>query len=229
MEPEPVVEPEPEPEPEPNPEPEPGPPIKEDPAEVEAAVEQRDRRIIPITNGALRGVKRELADAQNEALEGIRKDSDTWRPSRSELSEHLEPTLLLVRDAARRSGAEWAAGLLGTDFSVSGSPDLSDSVMAGDLAASIERALDRGTDAAGKGAEVSRVFRSWRSDAAERHLRTEALRAFHSGAREAATAAGVDVAVWQTRGCSTCAEAVESGETVVPPIHDGCSCILLPV
>ncbi len=232
-EPEPAAEVEPQPEPL-DPEPElrgqsTEPAFREDPAEVEKAVEQRDRRIIPITNGALRGVKRELADAQNESLEGIRKESDTWRPSRTELSEHLEPTLLLVRDSARRSGAEWAAERLGTDFTVSGSPDMGDSVMAGDLAASIERALDRGTDAAGKGAEVSRVFRSWRSDSAERHLRAEALKAFHRGIQEAVSAAGHDVAVHQSRACSTCAETVESGEVVLPPIHDGCSCILLPV
>lgn len=223
------------PEPEPGPE-EPEPETVDEPAlrplhrdgEAEAAVDERDRRLIPITNGALRGVKRELADAQNHALEGLRTDPDGWRPARAELAEHFDPTLVVVRDQARRSGIEWAQSVLGTDAKVGGSASGDGSAMAGDLAASLERAVARGSDGAAKSAEVSRVFRSWRADSAERHLRSEAAHAYHEGVRDAAVAAGGSVGMVVLRSCPACAEAAESPDVPLPPVHDGCRCILLP-
>lgn len=197
--------------------------------DAEAAIEERDRRLIPITNGALRGVKRELADAQNHALEGLRTDPEGWRPSRAELSEHFEPSLVLVRDAARRAGIEWALGHLGVEATVGGRPSADTSALAGDLAASIERALTRGADGQARSAEVSRVFRSWRSDTAERHLRTEAGRAYHEGVRDAADAAGHRVTLEVVRACPACAEAAEADEVTLPPVHDGCRCVLVPL
>ncbi|MEX1280501.1 MAG: hypothetical protein AB1Z55_07235, partial [Acidimicrobiia bacterium] len=225
-------------EPEPRPEPEPPPTTEQTGAhaparnahhpDVERAIEERDRRLIPITNGALRGMKRELADAQNEALEGLRADPDGWRPSRTELAEHLEPTLLLVRDAARRAGVTWALEWLGVDVAVPGQPSGNGSAAAGDLGASLERALDRATDGPARSAEVSRVFRTWRSDTAERHLRSEAGRAYHEGIAAAAEAAGRPVELVVVRACPQCAEAAESSDQPIPPVHEGCRCILLP-
>lgn len=196
--------------------------------DAEAAVEERDRRLIPITNGALRGVKRELADAQNHALEGLRNDPDGWRPARTELAEHFDPSLVVVRDQARRAGIEWALSVLDADVKVPGTASGDGSAMAGDLAASLERAVGRGADGAARSAEVSRVFRSWRADSAERHLRSEAAHAYHEGIRDAAAAAGASTRLVVLRSCPACAEAAEASELAIPPVHDGCRCVLVP-
>ncbi|MET0695955.1 MAG: DivIVA domain-containing protein, partial [Acidimicrobiia bacterium] len=42
-------------------------------------IEERDARLLPITNRALRGVKKAVTDAQNVALDSLRID-DTWHP-----------------------------------------------------------------------------------------------------------------------------------------------------
>lgn len=182
--------------------------------------------LLPITNRALRVLKRQLADIQNIALEGIRLDPDGWRPSRSDLSGPLSPVLHEVRTEAFEAGIEAIADEFRADVEVTGAPSAK-SAMAGDLAASLERALMRGIDGPSRSAEVSRVFRSWRSDGAERHLRMEAIRAFHEGAREAASALGFGVAVVLGRPCPTCAEVVEGSGDTLPPIHDGCRCTVV--
>lgn len=186
--------------------------------------------LIPITNSGLRSLKRELADLQNHALEGLRLDPDGWRPSRAEIDAPLSVVLAEVRGSAYRAAVALVAADLGEDHAVfDGTPSGDGSATAGDLAASLERALARGTDGPSRSAEISRVFRAWRADGAERHLRSEATRAFNEGVRDAAAAADVGVEVVVGRSCPACTEAAEAGGTPIPPVHDGCRCALVVV
>ena len=55
-------------------------------------IEERDARLLPITNRALRGVKKAVTDAQNVALDSLRID-DTWHPESQVLAEMMQADL----------------------------------------------------------------------------------------------------------------------------------------
>ncbi|UCG41284.1 MAG: DivIVA domain-containing protein [Acidimicrobiia bacterium] len=217
-------EPQPEPEPEPTKEAQPDP--EPEPAPVEALDHEplfkaRATALLPVVNGALRGVKRELADAQNRALEALRVEGE-WTPSQSLLSEQFAERLEEVRTAAYAFG--WTAGGGGGD--PEGAPE-DVSAFAGDLAGSLLRAVGKGADTAAKSTELSRTFRAWRNDAAERHLRAEATRAHAEGVAAAIrSTGGTPHLVVADRGCSHCRAAAGPLDGGVPPLHAECSCVV---
>ena len=223
-------EPEPEPDPEPDPEPEPEPePVDEaeaapEPVEVpdyEPLLIARTSALLSVVNGALRGVKRELADAQNRALEALRVEGE-WSPSQSRLSEQFAERLDEVRTAAYAVG--WSAG--GGEGDPEGAPE-DVSVFAGDLAGSLLRAIGKGADTAARSTELSRTIRTWRTDSAERHLRAEATRAHAEGVAAAIRShGGTPHLVVAERGCSQCKAAAGPLDGGVPPLHAECSCVV---
>lgn len=221
-EPEQPTEPEPGPEPASDAEPSPPEPAPTSPSGAHAdLLAARTSALLPIVNGALRGIKRELADAQNRALEALRLEGE-WSPSQATLANQFAERLGEVRTAAYAAG--WAA--FGGTGDPDGTPDAS-SAFAGDLAGSLLRAVGKGADTAGKSTELSRTFRAWRTDAAERHLRAEATRAHSEGARAAILAAGgTPHLVASERGCSQCRSAVGPLDGGVPPLHGDCSCVV---
>lgn len=78
-------------------------------------------------------------------------------------------------------------------------------------------------------AAVSRVFRGWRTDEAERRVSDLASSAYHDGLR--ATLAGSrHLLGWVVsgRGCARCREIAEQTEGAAPPLHPGCGCTLAP-
>lgn len=214
-------------------EPEPAPtPVKTDtetggPAEspvvTEEMIEGFQQVLIPITNGALRAVKRELADAQNRALETLRLESE-WKPSQAELTKQFEPTLDKVRAAAYAAG--WASVNPAGD--PVGKPTKERTAFVGDLVATLLRALDKASDPTAGSSEVSRAFRSWRSDSAERHLRSGAALAYHEGVAAGIRAAGGEpwLAV-RARGCTSCRAASGQPLDVIPPLHGDCTCMVV--
>ena len=77
-------------------------------------------------------------------------------------------------------------------------------------------------------ASVSRVFRGWRTDEAERRVADLASSAYHDGLR--ATVAGSQHSLaWVVggRGCARCREIAEQSEGAAPPLHPGCACTLV--
>jgi hypothetical protein len=113
--------------------------------------------------------------------------------------------------------------------------------MAADLTGQLSAALTR---VAGSGprevsATVSRVFRAWRTDEAERWLRSVSRAAYHDALLGGLSVCGVDRVVGVVRG-APCAECpAGSGEawapggdppagTVLPPAHLDCACTIVP-
>ncbi len=177
---EPVAEPEPQSEPivpsKPNPNPKPKPKPKPKPTnasapEADDAGSPQLADVVPTTsdqdaaakpsgplaaqNAALKAVKRSLVDLQNETLEALRTD-ETWIPEEGftdRFGESFEAYgASLGVDTAADSGSAFAS-------------DLQDAVTS---AIDDERGLGSGSRAVASAA--SKVFRTWRSDEAERRL-----------------------------------------------------------
>lgn len=186
-------------------------------------VEHLQQVLIPITNGALRAVKRELADAQNRALETLRLEEE-WKPSQAELTKQFGRLLDTVRDAAYAAG--WRS--VASNAEVHGNPGNDRTTFVGDLVATLLRALDKASDATSAATEVSRAFRAWRADSAERHLRGVATIAFNEGVAAALHARGDEprLAV-RERGCSSCRAASEQPVDQLPPLHADCTCMVV--
>ncbi|VAW07758.1 hypothetical protein MNBD_ACTINO01-2160 [hydrothermal vent metagenome] len=111
--------------------------------------------LIPAQNAALRTIKRSLVDLQNDTLEQLRSQ-DGWLPDEAFTDRFSEPFTELA-SAVGASDDKGAASAFGTD--------LYDSVTS-----AIERARDAGSGERAVAAAASKVFRTWRSDEAERRV-----------------------------------------------------------
>lgn len=112
--------------------------------------------LIPAQNAALRTIKRSLVDLQNDALEHLRT-KEAWLPKKG------------FTDCFREAFAQLATTLTGSDDDRGASK-----VFAADLSEAVTSAIV-GTRDAGSGdravaAAASKVFRTWRSDEAERRV-----------------------------------------------------------
>lgn len=192
--------------------------------------ETRERLLLPITNGALRSVKRSLTEAQNEALEQIRVTGGTWAPDPADLDAEFRPDLVALVTGASEAGLE-AATEMGAEPAGSFGGDLPASPELGaELAAAIVMALQTaGPGPRERSAAASRVFRGWRTDEAERRVRALALLSYHGAIRWALEGQERRWS-WVTTGrsCPKCREA--AGAAVdVPPAHRDCTCTIVAV
>jgi cell division septum initiation protein DivIVA len=205
--------------------------------------EERDRRLLPITNRVLRSIKRELSENQNVALEALRTEPDTWAPDAGAFAAAVGSEFTILHNEAFAAGSAGAAAITGQADPRPKPFDLAENpvtALAGTLQADLQAALDKGR-AAGQGvrelsASVSRVYRAWRTDLAERKVRDLAGSAYHRGMR----AAYADLGVHKIRlhimgaGCQDCRSHAErpfdSGDPSndVPPFHSECTCTFLP-
>jgi DivIVA domain-containing protein len=122
---------------------------------VAEAPPRPDGTSIPAQNEALRSIKRTLVELQNATLEHLRTDG-AWSPDES-FTDHFSDVFgdLAVAVGGERSGAAGDA-------------------FAADLYDAVSSAIDRVRDDGGGEREVaaaaSKVFRTWRSDEAERRV-----------------------------------------------------------
>src|SRR5690606_38776418 len=58
-------------------------------------IEERDSRLLPITNRALRGTKKAITELQNIALDQLRTD-DKWQPDQAVVAEALGADLIAL-------------------------------------------------------------------------------------------------------------------------------------
>lgn len=145
-------------------------------------IEVREDRLLPITNRALRGVKKAMTEVQNVALDSLRTDTD-WQPDDKSIAEAVHAELVAVWSESFAAGHSVAEQMAGGKLKRPSTPaSKADREFATDLAGAVSSALER----AGEGprerqSAASRVFRVWRSDEAERRIRDIALRGYESG------------------------------------------------
>ncbi len=204
----------------------------------------RDQLLLPITNRILRSVKRQLTEAQNIALEEIRVSDGVWTPSVGALSSEVSGDFLVL---AQESIAAGYAGVETLAEKSAGRPKpMPDDIVeysaefAAALLNDLAHHLERVEGARQVGAVVSKTYRVWRTDEAERRLRGYARLGYHRGVARALATIGTQRVLWLVagRGCSDCRTMAEHGPVdpadgfgdnhSVPPLHDECSCTIVP-
>lgn len=139
-------------------------------------IAERDVRLLPITNRALRGVKKAMTEVQNVALDSLRTD-DVWKPDEGAIADSIHAELVAVWSESFAAGHTVAEKMSGDKLKRPTTPaSKADREFAADLADAVRTALER----AGEGqrerqSAASRVFRVWRSDEAERRIRDIAV------------------------------------------------------
>ena len=194
----------------------------------------RDTLLLPITNRALRNVKRQLTEEQNAALERIRIDHTSWEPDAGALEASLKPDLVVLVAESFGAGHSAAESLTSDKLPRPTTPPES---VAGRLVTALttdlRRALEDGRahdhGAREVAADVSRVFRAWRTDESERRIRHFAYASYNRGLAESVAGEGRVRWVVAGRGCAECRD-LGSRDFVEdpPPAHEGCGCTVVP-
>lgn len=196
--------------------------------------ELRERLLMPVSNRALRNLKRQLTEEQNVALEEIRLDEAGWAPQAAAVRSRIRADLVVLLAESFAAGHTAVEELLGSKVPRPATPrhEVADG-FAHDLVRELEHAVAEGR-AAGHGARqlgatVSRVFRAWRTDEAERRIRDLAYAAYHEGISATIELFGGELA-WLTdgRACATCRAAMEVRPDRLPPLHGECGCTVIP-
>ncbi|HKZ20506.1 MAG TPA: DivIVA domain-containing protein [Acidimicrobiia bacterium] len=193
--------------------------------------ELQRRLVLPVSNRALRNLKRQLTEMQNQALEGIRVSEGAWRPTVDDASQFLRPELVVLLAESFSMGHSAAEELAGRTFPRPHTPARDEaSGMAGDLVDQITAVLGSEEDGGReRSSALSRVFRAWRTDEAERRVNDLASSAYHAGLVSSLASAGMEAMMMVGgRGCLRCREAAEEGTVHLPPLHPGCTCTLVP-
>ncbi len=208
-------------------------------------IADREQLLLPITNRVLRSVKRQLTEAQNLTLEDVRV-KEAWDPEAFDLADRVRGDLLVLVQESYAAGQGAAASILGTETGrpKPGKLDIPDHSV--DFSSALSEALDHVAGSGEQGpralsASLSRVYRAWRTDEAERRLREYAITAFHRGLLAGSAGAGAARIRWvmSGRGCASCRAAAKVGTVAidsdfpgvdgVPPVHGGCGCTIVPV
>jgi hypothetical protein len=190
------------------------------------------RLVLPVSNRALRNLKRQLTEMQNLALEEVRVSEGAWRPVVKEMETQLRPDLVVLLSEGFAMGHNAAEELAGATFPRPPTPSRDEAppmatLLAGQLTEVMEQPEESGRE---RSAAISRVFRAWRTDEAERRVSDLAASAYNQGLQSSLEGSrfGIRLVVGG-RGCARCREASESDEPPpLPPLHPGCSCTLVP-
>lgn len=145
-------------------------------------IEERDSRLLPITNRALRGVKKAMTEMQNIALDGLRTD-EGWLPAEEPIADAVRAELIPLWTESYAAGHSVAELMTDSNLKRPATPQ---SDTPGEFAAAVGDAIREAIRNAGQGqrerqAAASRVFRLWRSDEAEHWMRETALLAYEMG------------------------------------------------
>lgn len=212
-----------------------------DSSDVPVPVSQRDRAVLPHHNSGLREVKRRLVDLQERAREVLEAGGSP--PSPHEIVAELAPLLESVVQKAAAAGNDAARSLTGVAGGVQPGPRPTQLVerMAQDLASQVRNAVSSSADGPTEAAaSVGRVFRAWRTDQAERWVRTVTYSAYHDALLAGLARGGVALvrAVAHGAPCQGCPGparlewapgADPPNGTGVPPVEVDCLCTFEPV
>lgn len=234
------------PEPDPEPEPEPPTPVLTVVPDLELGeeFERRDRMLLPIENTGLRGLKRRIVELQNRVLEEIRTSSGGYRLSRQFIIEVLGDDLdVVIRDSFRAGHAAAAESLDADEPQLTGGPSQASAAeFAADLHRDVQHVLEKRSEGGSRrlSSDVGRVFRSWRTDDAERHVRLAARRAFNEGLLAGYDRLGVPAVELTSPGrpCGACSAgtgvswvpvAEDPPGGIVPPVGPSCNALVTPL
>ena len=222
---------------------------KPEPAPVEAPevlldpFALRDRLLLPVQNRALRLVKRELVAAQNRALEELRLDAE-WTPAHDLIDDEISGVLIDLITESTAAGVAAAGELLGRtdppapELEVGDPTDELIGAFVEAAGLSLERSRLAGAGKRETASSLSRIFRAWRTDDAERRVRFLSQRAYHGGVLAALEEMGCERVLVSPAGTS----CIDHGEgsvsfritdgpppgTLVPPASLECSCTIVP-
>ncbi|MEA2057915.1 MAG: hypothetical protein U9O63_04290, partial [Actinomycetota bacterium] len=204
----------------------------------------RERVLLPTQNRVLRDIKRQLVDLQNQALGGLRAD-DEWSAGAKFFATPFRADLALLANESTAAGIAAASELIG-DRGVFSAEDVRSEDPTDDfveaLSESVDTALRRSREAEAGSREtasaVSRVFRAWRTDEAERRVRASSFAAYHRGLVAALSEGGITriSAVSAGHGCPECPAGrgpweISAGPpsgTKMPPARVDCMCGVIP-
>ncbi|RLE12116.1 MAG: hypothetical protein DRJ28_09615 [Actinobacteria bacterium] len=136
------------------------------PEEAADSVSDEPSVLIPLQNAALKGIKRTLVDLQNDALEHLRTDGD-WVPGKAFTNRFKAPFADLAEQITGAKDDGGAAKEFGTDLHEA-------------VTESLAKGRESGAGDRQVASLVSRVFRMWRADEAERRV-VDAAEALSSG------------------------------------------------
>lgn len=145
-------------------------------------IEERDSRLLPVTNRALRGVKKAMTEMQNIALDGLRTD-EGWLPDEEPIADAVRADLIALWTESYAAGHSVAELMTGSKMKRPATPHAETPV---EFAAAVGGAVRNAMRVAGQGQKerqgaAARVFRLWRSDEAERWMRETAIVAYEAG------------------------------------------------
>ncbi|MEE9534754.1 MAG: DivIVA domain-containing protein [Acidimicrobiia bacterium] len=164
----------------------------------------RERLLLPIQNRALRHVKRQLTELQNLALEQLRVTKDKWDPEVEVLTGALAGPVTELALESVRAGYRGASELgipdvtppqLTAEDVESPAAELA-TVLTGEVQSALDAARKAGDSSRKISATVSKIFRGWRNDDAERRLREASSAAYDDGMKAALALAGYADADW---------------------------------
>lgn len=174
------------------------------------AFDRRERVLLPIENVGLRGLKRSIVELQNRVLEELRTSDGQWRLGREFVVQMMGDDLDAVLTDSYRAGHAAAAESVGAkEPQVTGGPEQGAAeAFTVDLHADVQNVIEREAGVGNRqvSSDVRRVFRSWRTDEAERHVRHAARRAYNDGLLAGYSRIGVDAVglAAQGRPCGEC-------------------------
>jgi len=202
--------------------------------------ELREQLVLPIVNEGVRDAKRRIVDLQNEALSGLRGAG--WEPDPPTigrlLGSGLEPMILKAASAGARA-ADPLAGLKGSVAEPGERATQVVTSLSASLSGQLGAALEAATGPEQAAEAVSKVFRSWRDDGAQRWVRRVVHTAYHDSLLAAMRAGGVDKVAPVSGDGPTCDECpvADGGSwrpgrtppegTSLPPATLHCSCTIV--
>jgi len=187
----------------------------------------------------LRAVKRRLIDIEKEQLKSLATRDKGWEPDASELTHPLIHVLTVMEREAFERGHTSATELTGVRLQnpreeVEGQGI--ESFVTGlleEVTKAVNDARSGGRPEGEVAKALSRVYRVWRTDEAERRLRFLAGRSYHRGLVEGLNSAGVERYRLEVNGsCRECAgrvpEVFAADEVPPVPVDTDCRCMVVP-
>jgi hypothetical protein len=204
------------------------------PEESGDAIAVRDRRLLVLHNAAGRDVKRRIVELQERILDGVGSaDIPTSEAVAMDLTAVLEP---LVTQAAG-VGATAARDAAGVERRPQFGPRVDAFVadMAGDLASRLRSAWSSAEGSDDAAAALRRVFRRWRTDEADRWVRTVLAAAYHDAVLASLAAGGFDRVRGVPSASAACKDCLGASGSFwdpaevpdglgVPPVDIDCRC-----